>query len=595
MEKKIRALGIAPYDGMKYAMASLAEDYPQMELTLFVGDLERGLEVAQDNFHGNYDVVISRGGTAKMLQQHLPLPVIEIDMSLYDVLCALKLARNVSGRVVIVSLAEFGSGVRALGELLGCEVEVVIPGSREQVEEALLEVRRKEYAVLLCDMVANATAKKLGMNSYLIVSGTDSIRQAFDRAIQLCRSLERLKNENSFFRQIIDGQISDTVVFAAGGAVFLSTAQEAPPELMDLLRQEIAETVRERHRRFSRVLNGMIYSIRAQQINAGTLDYTAFFFTCRKSPLPANQTGISYLTRSDAEQSYFDSILCICGVIQDYQSRLAAISGSRSPVLITGEDGTGMETIAYVVYIRSELKNSSLVQIDCSQLNEKSWNFLAEHPGSPLADEGNTLYFSNIAILTQERQRQLLGMLLDMDVCRRNRVIFSCLCQPGEQQSEVGALFSDTLCCLLFPMTPLREDPGRIPALVNLALNHMNADLPQHILGVEPAAMDMLQHFSWPHNYLQFRRVIGNLAATSLLPIISAQLVSRALRTERHVGAFRLSAEGASAPLDLNRPLNQIERDIAFRVVEENGGNQSAAAKRLGISRTTLWRLLKEN
>ena len=44
---------------------------------------------------------------------------------------------------------------------------------------------------------------------------------------------------------------------------------------------------------------------------------------------------------------------------------------------------------------------------------------------------------------------------------------------------------------------------------------------------------------------------------------------------------------------NLNRTLDEINQDIIHAVLEETGGNQSAAAKRLGISRTTLWRLLK--
>ena len=76
MDGNYRVLGIAPFEGMKSLMSALAEEYPQMDLTLLVGDLEQGLEIARSNFHGDYDVVISRGGTAKMLKQNLPLPVV---------------------------------------------------------------------------------------------------------------------------------------------------------------------------------------------------------------------------------------------------------------------------------------------------------------------------------------------------------------------------------------------------------------------------------------------------------------------------------------------------------------------------------------
>ena len=60
------------------------------------------------------------------------------------------------------------------------------------------------------------------------------------------------------------------------------------------------------------------------------------------------------------------------------------------------------------------------------------------------------------------------------------------------------------------------------------------------------------------------------------------------------MGAFSPRAENASTPLDLNRTLDEISQDVALRVLKETGGNQTAAAKRLGISRTTLWRLLQK-
>ena len=88
MNHRIRVLGIAPYEGMKTLMSSVVADYPQIDLTLFVGDMEQGLEIARSNFHGDYDVVISRGGTAKMLQKNLALPVLDMDLSMYDILCA---------------------------------------------------------------------------------------------------------------------------------------------------------------------------------------------------------------------------------------------------------------------------------------------------------------------------------------------------------------------------------------------------------------------------------------------------------------------------------------------------------------------------
>nr|WP_325299965.1 PrpR N-terminal domain-containing protein [uncultured Dysosmobacter sp.] len=593
MSNRIRVLGIAPYEGMKTLMASVVADYPQIDLTLFVGDMEEGLEIARKNFHGDYDVVISRGNTAKMLRKNLALPVIGIDVSIYDILCALKLADEPAGKTAMVAFDNCTSSARTLCNLMHYDMDIYTFESADAVEPTLRRLQENSYDFILCDMIANTTAKRLGLNSFLITSGVDSIRKAFDQALLLCQSQQRLRDENRFFRELIQGQISQTIVFDQEGNLFLSTLDNPKPELLELLRRELPESSAEAERRITRNLGGMLYSIRARRITAGSFTYIAFFFDARKTPLSPNQVGIRFSTRPEAENAFYSSIFSFAGTISDYQQDIEHISQSTAPVMVTGEDGTGKESIVSVLYMRGPLRNAPLVSINCSLLNDKSWAFLLEHHNSPLADQGNTLYFASIDALSQERRQQLLAVLSEMDVCRRNRVIFSCVCQPGEYTSDVGSLFMDKLCCLSLYLPPLRQMAERIPTLVNLSLSHLNVDLPRQIMGADPEAIALLQNFQWPHNYTQFRRVIGELAVTASGSLITAENVRQALRKERHVGAFSPGAENAAAPLNLNRTLDEISQDVARRVVEESGGNQTAAAKRLGISRTTLWRLLQ--
>ena len=594
MNPHIRVLCIAPYDGMKSLMAGLAEEYPQFDLSLFVGDREHGLEIAKSNFHGNYDVVISRGGTADMLRQNLSIPVVEIETSMYDILYALKLTDGLTGKAAMVSTGSIAKNARRLCDLMGYDLDIFIYESNEDMENILLNLQKERYQAILGDMVANTTAQRLGMNSLLITSSLDSIRKAFDQAQMLCQSQQHLRDENQFFREVIQGQIVQTLVFDSDGNLFLSTMDAPRPELLELLRRELPESRNEMERRIIRNVGGMLYSIRARRIDSGSLSYIAFYVDTRKTPLSPNQVGIRFSTRPEAESAFYNSIFSFAGTIGELQDDIDKISQSTAPAMVTGEDGTGKEFVVGALYMRSQLKNNPLITINCSLLNDKSWTFLLEHHNSPLADEGNTLYFASIDVLTQERRQQLLAALAEMDVCRRNRVLFSCVCQPREYISTIGSQFIDKLCCLSLYLPPLRQMAERIPTLVNLSLSHLNTDLPRRIVGAEPEAMTLLQNFQWPHNYTQFRRVIGELAVTAPGAIITADNVRQLLRKERHVGAFSPRAENAAVPLDLNRTMDEINQDVAHRVVEETGGNQTAAAKRLGISRTTLWRLLQK-
>jgi len=593
MENHFRVLCIAPYEGMKSLMSSLTDEYPEMDLTLLVGDRELGLEIARANFHGNYDVVISRGDTAAMLRRDLSLPVVEIEVTMYDLLCALRLADGMDKHTAFIAAPSITDSARRLCEVTGVDMDIRAYDSPDGVEPTLLELQRNDCRTVLCDTLANTTAKRLGLNSILITSSLDSLRKAFDQALLLCQSQQRLRDENLFFRELIQGQISQTVVFDRKGSLFLSTLSDPVPELLDLLRQELPESQRAPERRITRNLSGMLYSIRIQQIESGSVSCTAFFVNAHRTPLSPNQVGIRFSSRPEAEHDFYDSIFSFAGTIGDFQEEILRINQSSAPVMVTGEDGTGKESMVGALYMGSTLQNNPLVSINCSLLNDKSWNFLLEHHNSPLADEGNTIYFASIDVLPPERRQQLLAALQEMEVCRRNRVIFSCVCQPGEYTSAVGSLFMDKLCCLSLYLPPLRQMAERIPALVNQSLSYLNADLPRRIISVEPEAVALLQNFQWPHNYTQFRRVLGDLAVTAPGQVITAESVRTLLRKERHMGAFSLWAENATAPLDLNRTLDEISQDVAQRVVAETNGNQTAAAKRLGISRTTLWRLLK--
>ena len=93
-QSKIHILGIAPYDGMRTAMERAAEAYPQIQLDAYTGDLDAGVSIVQRMPSNTYNCVISRGGTAALIRKVTDLPVVDINISVYDVLRTMKLAQN---------------------------------------------------------------------------------------------------------------------------------------------------------------------------------------------------------------------------------------------------------------------------------------------------------------------------------------------------------------------------------------------------------------------------------------------------------------------------------------------------------------------
>ena len=520
MENKMRILGIAPYEGMRGLMDSLAKEFPQIDLTIFVGDLEQGVEIAKSNFYFNFDVVISRGGTARMLRNYLKIPVIEIATSMYDVLCALKLANGMSGKIAMVSYSNIAAETRLLCSLMNYDIDIHTIESPDEAVSVLREIQKKDYQAILCDVIADATAKRLGLNSFLITSGADSIRQAYRQALLLWECNAGLRDKNLFYRALLAGQIEHMVVLQESGEVYFSTLETPAPDVLTLLRQELPDALKETERRITRYMRGMLYTIHTRQILSGETACVAFYIVSSKSPISLSRAGIYYYTHKEVEDHLCMDVSGFAGRFAGMHEELDRLCQSGAPVLVAGEPGTEKGLAIGTLYARGPLRHNSFVRINCGMLNDKSWDFLLEHYKSPLAGEKSTIYFGDVDALPEERLQKLLTILLEMDVCQRNQVLFSCVCPMGNTLSDSGALVLNRLRCRLLCLEPLRNLSEQIPTLINLSLSRLNIDRALPLMGAEPSAITLLQTYRWPHNYVQFGRVMENLSAVSEGPLI---------------------------------------------------------------------------
>ncbi len=591
---KIKALGIAPYEAMKHMMEKLARTRPQMELDVYVGDLNKGVDIARKNLPDNYDVIISRGGTARMIEKITHLPVIEISLSVYDILRAMKLAQNYSDKYAIVGFSNITGNAHLLCDLLQYRIDIVTIDSENQVESTLLELKRNGCRMILCDMITNTTAKRMGLNSILITSGSESIEHAFDQAIKLCTSYASIKEEYSLLKDIIQGQNTHTVVFDERQQLYLSTWDQDNPDLFDILRREIPETLSGDSYKAFHNIDGSLYSINSRVIEKSSQRYVVFYVSSTKVPMATGKYGILFSNKQEAEQTFFNSFYSISGSIRSFGGSVEQISQTRFPVLISGEEGTGKEQIARAIYAQSPLQHNPLITVDCSLVNDKSWGFLTNHYNSPFNDSNNTIYIKSLEALTAERHKQLLSIIMDMGLAKRNRLIISCVSTGQTALPAIAKAFVNALSCMTIHLPPLRERSDELPTLSSLYLSSLNVELARQIIGFETEAMDLLQAYDWPNNYTQFKRVINELAVITDTPYISFDHVKATLDKEKAADTPGSASSGSSRQtgFDTSQTLDEITCEIIERVLQEHGGNQSAAAKHLGISRTTLWRYL---
>lgn len=588
-QSPLRILGIAPYEGMRSAMVQAAEGFPDLQLDVYTGDLECGVDIVRRTQEEGYDAIISRGGTAVLIRQITDLPVVEIRLSVYDVLRTIKLAQNYSALYAIVGFPNITEPAHILCDLLRYDVDILTTDNAKQVLTTLQRLREGGYRMVVGDMVTHTIARELGFDAFLITSGAESLGAALEQAREQGKNYRRMRRQNQLMQRILQSEKDNILVLHKDGSLYYAAPVQPDAALTGALRARLGEVPHTGVLKFYHRRDSVLYHVTGQQISLeGKICYL-FRFEDAIIPLRAGKAGLLAFNEAECDQMFCGSFYHLAGAMGDLEGKLPAIAATRQPVLIAGETGTGKRHIAKAIYLRSSLHNNPFVCIDCALADEKCWDFLLEHHSSPLNDTGGTLYFQHLDALSDQRRRTLLSRILETELSRRERLIFSCTCKEDACLPESCQTFSGKLGCLTLRLPSLRSRSDEISSLSSVYLSSLNQELCKQIIGFEPHAMKLLEQYSWPNNYTQFKQVLLELATFATSSYIRGSDTAELLTKERSLMGLA-SATGPAVPE--RRTLDEITLDAVRAAIAACDGNLSAAARRLGISRTTLWRLM---
>lgn len=588
----IRILGIAPYEEMRSAMGYAAQAYPDVQMDVFLGDLEEGQAVVQRMPPNTYDCIISRGGTAELIRQISDLPVIDVHVSVYDVLRTMKLAENYSQQYAVVGFPSLTEPAHTLCSLLESHLEIQTVHSASEVRPTLERLRQSGCRMVVCDMITHTVARQMGLDAFLITSGAESLHSAIEQAVQISTCFRHIRHENIYLRSITQGQNGRIVVLDADGSQYYASPADPSDELRQSLVERLQEIPVNGHTRFYYTERDLLYSITAQQVMMETTVRYLFYCKPSKIPLHIKRAQIRSMNKGECEYLFDTSFYNLSGAMGAQDAEIRSLATLHQPLIISGESGTGKEQIARFLYLHSPQNNNPLVTVNCSTMNDKSWDFLLDHYSSPLNATGNTVYFQNFEAISPDHAEELLSAVEATGLTRRVRLIFSCSVQEGRPLPDIIRSCSERLGCLGLRLPSLRSRSDEIPSLASLYLNSLNLELGRQISGFEPRALEMLRQYSWPNNYKQFKDLLRSLASLTTGPYIRSTLVADLLSKER---TLRTTQSQAPAEFDNTRTLDDMIYEIVQQAVAAQGGNRSAAARQLGISRTTLWRLLNRD
>ncbi|HEV2207038.1 MAG TPA: sigma-54 dependent transcriptional regulator [Candidatus Acidoferrales bacterium] len=284
------------------------------------------------------------------------------------------------------------------------------------------------------------------------------------------------------------------------------------------------------------------------------------------------------------------------------------VSQHTYPVLILGESGTGKELVAHSVHFSGPRRARPFVPVDCSALAPtliESELFghvrgaftgaMHSKQGLVEAADGGTLFLDEIGDLPVDLQAKLLRVIQEKEVKpvgATERVTISTRVIAATNRNLEAAVregkFRQDLYFRLnvvqIKLPALRERKSDIPLLVNYFLEKFT-EAGREVRTISEDAMTRLLAYDWPGNVRELENVIERAVALGSGPILHIA----DLPTNLHYG----TGERIPSPDDTVE-LKELERRAVVRALRETGGDKTAAARLLGIGKTTLYRKVKE-
>ncbi|MFZ5480428.1 MAG: sigma-54-dependent transcriptional regulator [Myxococcota bacterium] len=279
-------------------------------------------------------------------------------------------------------------------------------------------------------------------------------------------------------------------------------------------------------------------------------------------------------------------------------------------VLIQGESGTGKDLVARAIHGRGPRRSAPYMEIDCTSLPEQLMESeLFGHERGAFTDArqtkrglfevaaGGVIFLDEIGELPVGMQSKLLRALENRKFRRvggvadipLNAAIIAATNRNLRDEVKAGRFREDLffrLHVVPIDVPPLRERKEDIAALVHHFIEKLNKAFGRNIHGTSGKAMDLLQQYRWPGNVRELRNVIERTVILLQGEVIQPEDLPPELRFQGlPAGAiagcpFVLPEEGVG--------LEAVEKGLLMQALQRTGGNQSAAARLLGISRYAL-------
>ena len=287
-----------------------------------------------------------------------------------------------------------------------------------------------------------------------------------------------------------------------------------------------------------------------------------------------------------AHEEWREGIVTRNPAMEERLSKAQQGAASDTPILISGQPGTGKKQLAEAIHRASARRNQPFVPVACATVSEAELALLIESGfggGSVDGHPAGTLFLDELADLERGDQARI-APLLESNPAKRPRLIagtardLSAAISKGHFREDLFYKLS-VVQIDLPPLAQRRED---IPLLAAHFLDELARMGPRHVLA--PEAVELLMGAEWPGNVSQLRNLVRQAAALAAGPVISAELVQQAL-----------GGGAASRVPTFDEAREEFTRSYLAQLLQITRGNVTQAAKLAGRNRTDFYKLLSRH
>ena len=622
--------------GLRYLFEALAPEYRrQVQITLLELAYEEAVEgVRSLGRRGRVDAVVAAGSNGDYLRQHLDLPVVLVKVTGFDVMQGVTLARRVSKRVALVMYGGIVPELADFVHTLELPLELCSYETEHEARQCVQRLKSMGVGAVVAPGLVVDLARAQGLEGILLYSQR-LVREALEDAVESAR-LARLELARRERLGAILDKLRDGVL-----AVDLDERIEViNPAMVALLGQSADDLVGRRLSDVNREL-GLTGTLLSQKMDAERIQLVgerAVVLTRLPVVEQGRLTGAVLICQDAVAIERLDRTLRSnrSGQVRQTRYRLGDLCGDSpavarvrqlaavcaryaTPVLLEGESGTGKEVVAQGIHAASARAGQPFIAVNCAAFPEHLLEselfgyvdgaFTGASRGGKMgvfeAAHTGTLFLDEIGEMPLMLQTRLLRVLQEKQVVRIGSTVptpvdvrvIAATHRNLAAEIKAGRFRSDLfyrLNILAISLPALRERPEDLSVLIRTLGQRV-----MQRLGVEKFDLDGLQAlllprartYDWPGNVRELENGIERLIifGSGFPDERPADLMSTLLPDL----ADSSGAVPGPAPV-LRLQTRQQEAQRIREVLVACGGNYTAAAAALGVSRTTLWRRLKQ-